>query len=105
MLESQDKLYGRFFNPDERKTFNEVEVAEAVALLTSKANKRIIEKGRQCFSSDYESIGVLQLEVEEFKEAVQARLSYDAKIEELLDIAWAALIGVMTLRKEMENGI
>lgn len=93
----------RYFNPELRERFSTADLNSVIEALFKKVAYRARQKGNQCFGSDYETIGVLQLEIEEFKAAVQSRLSSEAKFEELLDIAWAALLGAMTLKKGIEH--
>lgn len=70
---------------------------DAFDALTAKAQYRLNQKGYKGFVSDLEIIGCIELEVEEYKEAVQKRLPKASKQDELLDIAWAAMLAYTTL--------
>lgn len=88
---------------DNREVFTPTDILYAQELLNCKIDYRLKQKGFNILISDYEISGIINEEVREFDQNVQQRLSAQAKIEELLDIAWAALLGVISLEKQREN--
>ncbi len=62
-----------------------------------KMRYRLKQKGMGCFGSNHEILGVIRQETDEYSEAIHLKKSDQEKIEELLDIAVAALIGIASI--------
>jgi len=75
--------------------FTKEDFSQALKEVRAKGNQRIKQKGLNHLTSDFEILGVLYQELYEYNEAIHDRLSEEDKKEELLDIAYAALLGVM----------
>lgn len=73
-------------------------IESALEECTKKLFWRLKQKGRWCFVSNHEIFGVIVQETSEYETAIHERISPDAKIEELYDIAVAALLGAASIK-------
>lgn len=87
-----------------RSKFNEKDLDVALGQLREKALYRMKQKGSYNLASDFETIGTLFQEFNEFNDAVHAKLSTEVKCEELLDIAFSAILGVLFHKATCDNG-
>jgi hypothetical protein len=78
-----------------RPKFSTTDLVKALDSLEQKIDYRLTQKGWNHLSSDFECMGILDQEIMEYREAIHKRLHNQARVEELLDIAWAALLGIM----------
>ena len=78
-----------------RSKFSEKDLDNALEQLRQKALYRMKQKGCYNLASDFETIGTLYQEFHEFNDAVHAKLIAETKCEELLDIAFSAILGVL----------
>lgn len=74
----------------------------AVSEVRSELERRIAEKGSGAFASLHEAWGVIDEEVTEFKDEVQANDTLKARAE-LLDIAVAAIVGIASLEADAQR--
>ena len=59
---------------------------------------RLQQKGMGSYASVHEILGILKQELEEYNDAVHQRTSENDKVEELKDIAVAAIFGIASIR-------
>ena len=86
-----------------RSIFTEKDLDDALASLRLKALYRMQQKGSFNLASDFETIGTLSQEFNEFQVAVHAKLTADTKCEELLDVAFSAILGILFHRAKGDN--
>lgn len=81
-----------------RRTFISRETVYSVMTQVGDAlQSRINEKGQGSFASSHEILGVLKDELEEFRDEVHAKSGDLRKVEELTDIAVAAIFGIASI--------
>ena len=86
-----------------RSKFNTKDVDNALMEFRRVVDFRINQKGSFNLSSDFETIGTVDQEFMEFKNAVHGRLSENAKVNELYDVMMSALLGVLFHRATNGN--
>ncbi|MBL1177599.1 hypothetical protein [Pantanalinema sp. GBBB05] len=74
---------------DLRSAINEVKVMLVI---------RMEQKGMGSMASNHEILGILDEEYDEYRDAIHAKGSQDDKVNELVDIAVAALFGIASIR-------
>lgn len=84
--------------PNERHQLNRKDIDSALDEVIHKLRYRIREKGMGSMSSSHEILGIIIQETAEYQEAVHCRQPEEEKVQELLDIAVAALFGVASIR-------
>jgi len=73
-------------------------IESSIEECTKKLFWRLKQKGRGCFASNHEIFGVIVQETSEYETAIHERVPDDEKIQELYDIAVAALIGAASIK-------
>jgi len=66
--------------------------------VAEKLEYRAAQKGLGAMASNHEIYGIIRQETSEYEEAIHKRLTDDEKVEELKDIAVAALFGIASIR-------
>lgn len=61
---------------------------------------RVHQKGTGTMASNHEILGIISQEVQEYNDAIHQRLSDSHKIEELKDIAVAAIFGIASIESQ-----
>lgn len=84
--------------PSKRQQLTEEELNQASYGIWNKTLFRFEQKGHGSFSSSHEILGILNEEMKEYTDAVHENQSDHDKIEELKDIAVAALFGIASIR-------
>jgi hypothetical protein len=74
----------------------------ALSEVRSELDRRVAEKGDGAFASLHEAWGVIDEEIREFKDGVQAKDRLNAHAE-LLDIAVAAIVGIASMEAEAQR--
>ena len=87
-----------------RSIFTLQDLDDALAELKRKALYRVDQKGNYNLASDFETVGTLRQELNEFETAIHAKLTPEVKCEELLDVAFSAILGVLFHKAKGENG-
>ncbi len=80
-----------------RKEITKEQALEACCMLNKKLLYRMNQKGRGSYASSHEILGLLYQELGEYEHAIHERKSDEDKIEELLDVAVAAVFGVASI--------
>lgn len=83
-----------------RHQLSRVTLREAVEKVAEKLDYRIQQKGLGTMASKHEILGILDEETYEFRKAVHEKQSTSSLIEELKDIAVAALFGIASLEEQ-----
>jgi hypothetical protein len=78
----------------DRTPITDIALDCAIENLRHKIQHAFNKHGRGEFSNRFETLGVLQLEFDEFKKAIQDREGDDREVDELLDIATVAIVAV-----------
>ena len=74
---------------------------DLIAALNSVGKKlmyRAEQKGLGCMASNHEIYGIIRQETGEYEEAIHKRMPQHEKVEELKDIAVAALFGIASIQ-------
>ena len=71
---------------------------DAIASVGEKTGRRANQKGMGVMASNHEIFGIIKQETTEYEEAIHKKLSDEEKIEELKDIAVAAIFGIASIR-------
>lgn len=74
------------------------DLQQAVADVASKTDFRAKQKGMGVMASCHEILGIIEDEVQEYRDEVHAKADAESKIEELKDIAVAAIWGIASIR-------
>jgi hypothetical protein len=61
---------------------------------------RVKQKGSGTMASNHEILGIISQEVQEYNDAIHQKLSDSDKIEELKDIAVAAVFGIASIESQ-----
>lgn len=70
----------------------------AMAGVANKADYRAKQKGMGVMASSHEILGIIEDEVQEYRDEVHAKAAGEMKIEELKDIAVAAIWGIASIQ-------
>jgi len=81
-----------------RREIHDEEIKAALQQLADKIDYRMHQKGKGSFSSGHEILGILMDEVQEYRDAVHLRMPDTNKVEELLDVAVAAVFGIACIQ-------
>lgn len=84
--------------PNKRQQLTTEEIERSVYDTIDKLHYRLKQKGMGVFASNHEIYGVIRQETTEYEEAIHKRLSSEEKIEELKDIAVAAIFGIASIQ-------
>jgi len=88
--------------PNKRQQLTELDFAKALEGIQIKLEFRQKQKGMHTYASIHEALGILQEEMTEFENEVHGKLSRNLQIEELKDIAVAAIWAIASIES---NGI
>ena len=80
-----------------RKQVNTEEIEQVVKALRDKLYMRLEQKGYGAHASSHEILGIITEEYHEFLETVHLNADDMEKVEELLDIAVAAVFGAVSI--------
>ena len=95
--------YMKFFgNPSKitRPLVTNEELIKADSLILDKLQYRLKERGYGSFASKHEILGIIEEELKEYKDAVHANTHPSVLIDELIDIAVAALFSIACINSE-----
>lgn len=81
-----------------RQQLDIVDLQDAVEAVSEKLDFRIKQKGLGTMASCHEILGILDEELQEYRDEVHAKAGAETKIEELKDIAVAALFGIASIQ-------
>lgn len=84
--------------PNQRQQLTNSQIDKALQELIEKYYFCVEQKGRGAMASNHEIFGIVRQESSEYESAIHQRLSDEEKIQELLDIAVAAIFGVASIR-------
>lgn len=82
-------------NKRQQLTHDQLEIAAEGVF--NKLLYRAKQKGLGTMASSHEILGIIQDEVQEYRDEVHAKAPADAKVEELKDIAVAAIFGIASI--------
>jgi len=77
-----------------RQQLTTADLQLAVAGIAAKTDYRAKQKGVGVMASGHEILGIIEDEVQEYRDEVHAKSAAELKIEELKDIAVAAVWGI-----------
>jgi hypothetical protein len=86
-----------------RKRARNEEIQESVSLVVDNLISELECKGRGCFASNHEIYGVILEEVDEYLDAIHDNLTDSEMINELSDIAVAAIFGITSIKMKATN--
>jgi hypothetical protein len=81
-----------------RQQITIIDLQSAVAEVAKKTDFRAKQKGLGVMASSHEILGIIEDEVQEYRDEVHAKAGAEAKIEELKDIAVAAIWGIASIQ-------
>lgn len=84
--------------PNQRQQLDPLDFAMALQEVEEKLQFRVQQKGLGTLASSHEILGILDEEYTEFRDEVHANSGEDKKVEELKDIAVAAIFGIASYR-------
>lgn len=70
----------------------------AIQSVSVKTGLRAEQKGNGSMASSHEILGIIEDELQEYRDEVHAKSSAELKIEELKDIAVAAIFGIASIQ-------
>lgn len=70
----------------------------AIQGVSEKTTYRAKQKGNGSMASNHEILGIINQETSEYEEAIHKKLSDQEKVEELKDIAVAAIFGIASIQ-------
>jgi hypothetical protein len=82
---------------NQRHQLTMTDLQAAAASVMDKTDYRARQKGMGVMSSGHEILGIIQEEVQEYQDEVHGKTNKEAKIEELKDIAVAAIWGIASI--------
>lgn len=77
-------------------TMNDLQLA--MASVAKKTDYRAAQKGMGVMASSHEILGIIEDEVQEYRDEVHAKSTAELKIEELKDIAVACIFGIASIQ-------
>ena len=83
---------------NQRHQLTREDLAQAIREITEKTDYRLKQKGHGVMASNHEILGIIVDEVQEYRDEVHAKSADDLKVEELKDIAVAAIWGIASIR-------
>jgi hypothetical protein len=88
--------------PNQRQQLGKDDLEKALTEVVNMLFFRARQKGMGSMASNHEILGILSEEFAEYRDAVHAKGNQEEKVNELIDIAVAALFGIASIRS---NGI
>ena len=82
-------------NMPDRTMFDMLDVESILSEIREVAILRTRQKGFGNLASDFETVGTLHQEFNEFTDAIHEKQSADAKCKELYDIIFSAMLGIL----------
>ncbi len=82
---------------NQRQQLTSEDLLNASVAVEKKLFFRADQKGLGTMASNHEILGIVSQEVQEYNDAIHGRLSKEEKIEELKDIAVAAIFGIASI--------
>jgi len=83
--------------PNQRHQLKTADLTKAARDTTLKLFFRADQKGMGAMASSHEILGIIEDEVQEYRDEVHAKADAQLKIEELKDIAVACLFGIASI--------
>jgi hypothetical protein len=83
---------------NKRHQLTQEDLQLAIASVANKTNFRAKQKGLGCMASGHEILGIIEDEVQEYRDEVHAKADAERKIEELKDIAVGAIWGIASIQ-------
>lgn len=83
---------------NKRQQLTSEQIDNALCDVTAKLHYRVKQKGLGVMASNHEILGIVSQEVREYDESIHRRLTSSEKIEELKDIAVAAIFGIASIQ-------
>lgn len=83
---------------NKRQQLDIIDLQDAVESVSEKLDFRAQQKGMGAMASNHEIYGIIRQETTEYEDAIHKRLSDEEKVEELKDIAVAALFGIASIQ-------
>lgn len=83
---------------NQRHQLDIIDLKMAVEDVSEKLDYRAQQKGLGVMASNHEIYGIIRQETSEYEDAIHRRLSDEEKIEELKDIAVAAIFGIASIQ-------
>lgn len=84
--------------PNQRHQLEPGDLTAALQSVAERLEYRARQKGPGVFASNHEVYGIIRQETTEYEEAIHLRRDDAAKIEELKDIAVAAIWGIASIQ-------
>jgi len=81
-----------------RQQLTTADLQLAVAGIAAKTDYQAKQKGMGVMASGHEILGIIEDEVQEYRDEVHAKSAAELKIEELKDIAVAAVWGIASIQ-------
>jgi len=81
-----------------RQQLSTEDLAKAICEVEEKLMFRARQKGLGTMASNHEILGIIEDEVQEYRDEVHAKSEDEKKIEELKDIAVAAIFGIASIK-------
>lgn len=82
---------------NQRHQLTNDDLHRAVQAVDAKLSFRANQKGMGSMASGHEILGIIEDEVQEYRDEVHAKAAAERKIEELKDIAVACLFGIASI--------
>jgi len=83
---------------NQRHQLEVINLTDAMGSVAEKLHYRANQKGLGVMASNHEIYGIIRQETTEYEEAIHKRASDEEKIEELKDIAVAAIFGIASIQ-------
>jgi ribosomal protein L1 len=84
--------------PNVRQQITHQDLHDAIEGIIKKTHFRAGQKGLGAMASSHEILGIIEDEAQEYRDEVHAKSDAKAKIEELKDIAVAAIWGIASIQ-------
>ncbi len=81
-----------------RPQLTDKDIQSAFDELFVKANFRLKQKGYGSYASGHEILGIIEDELQEYRDEVHRKSSPEEKVQELLDIAYGAIFAIASIR-------
>lgn len=85
---------------NQRQQLEDIDFEAALMGVSEKLEYRKKQKGLGVMASNHEIYGIIRQETSEYEEAIHKRMSDEAKVEELKDIAVACLFGIASIQSK-----
>lgn len=80
-----------------RKVISQNSIDSAMVDLRARIEHAFAKHGHGQISNSFEALGILQLELDEFKKSIQDREGVERHADELLDVATVAIVTVASI--------